>query len=226
MRLPIPMSGLSAIEDGHTGMKTITHLSQEELRSSFGDVFDRLFLPVGPREASFEPRFRDKEWPVIVAMALQDLEPEERCALMVAARAMGDERVVLTDAEVEPRHQRAVAFTWADADLLTAYGEGPYAVDAALFGPSGTWAVYFVWEPRLAYLAGTPAFMEVFLREVGGIEVLKRHLRTMVDETEDPAELYSMSRVLEQVDWAEELMGAKYPHSVVDQTVYPTQPRP
>jgi len=109
--------------------------------------------------------------------------------------------VVLTDSEAEPRHQRPVEFTWSLGRIEPAYHDGPFGVDAALFGNSGSWAAYFGWESGIAYLAGTPQFMELFLGAVGGIEVIIKELEHVIDDTEDWDQLFVISRDLERLGW-------------------------
>ena len=189
----------------------LVKLTQEQFKARHGEVFDRVFLPVSTLVDLWAVPFRDDSWQVVAVVALNDLDPPEYRALVLAARAVGDEEAVMTDAEAEPRHQYPVLFTWPPDRLWDIYHAGPVGVDAALFGSSGTWGVYFCWEPRIAYLAGTAAFMETFLGELGGIEAPKRGLEDMVDATEDPLELEVISTVLEHVGWDREVMREKHP---------------
>ncbi len=184
-------------------------LTKSDFQRDYLPLFDQLFLPAGHTNWNPFP-FRDPEWQTVVANGMQDLSPSVFRALAATAEAMGDRRAILTDAEAEPRHLYPVEFAWNLGSIFLAYREGPMGTDAALFGRSGSWGVYFDWEPCIAYIAGTPHFVEAFLSALGGIDVLKQELKETVDETEDWPMLYDISRALERVGWQKEIMDDKY----------------
>ena len=189
-------------------------LSRNEFKTTYGDIFTKIFEPKSSKEDPWPLLFRDENWMAVAVVSLHGLEEPEYGAVVRAAKQMGDKEVVITDAEAEPRHQQAVVFRWpASAGIWDMYSEGPFGVDAALFGASGSWGIYFCWEPRIAYVGGTPEFMGLFLDAIGGVEGAKRGLRYMVEETEAPEELRIMAVMLNHLGWAEELMGDKYPGS-------------
>jgi hypothetical protein len=85
-------------------------------------------------------------------------------------------------------------------------------MDLALFGPSGRWAAYLNFDPRIAYVGGSEAFMEVFPREAaGGTRKLQQRLMQVVDETEEPEELKDICGVLAVIGWDEQVMRGKHP---------------
>ncbi len=183
-------------------------LSQEEFAARYGEVFDRIFLPPKSLADLWAIPFRDQTWQAVAVVALHDLEPSDYRSLVRASQEVGDEQAIITDVEALPRHQRSILFCWPTEGLGDLYAAGPFGADAAVFGLSGSWGVYFEWEPRLAYVAGTRVFMDAFLTE-RGIEAIKERLRHVVGETDDDQTLTEISGVLQRLGWKDEVMREK-----------------
>jgi hypothetical protein len=188
---------------------SMRNLTPKRFDSDYRAVFERVFLP--PKTVS-NPRaipFADRSWQVVAVLAVYGFEPPEYDALRSAARSAGDTEAVIMDAEAEPRPLYPAVFSWPDAWMRDLTGDGRFGMDLALFGRSGRWGAYLLFESYIAYVGGEPGFMDVFLADIGGIEVIKRRLKEAVAETESPWDLRCMSETLAGLGWAEEVMGDK-----------------
>jgi hypothetical protein len=179
----------------------IQRLTPDRFDCEFRTVFDTMFLPTRRVWEPLGLPFRHLDWQVVASWAPYDFDSPQLEALRAGARCMGDSEVVITDCEAEPGHRHPALFNLEEDSIYEAYMDGPLGTDAALFGRSATWGVYFEYESSLGYVGGNPAFMEVFLREVGGVDVLKRELRDMLAESRAETEIWEISEVLRRVGW-------------------------
>jgi hypothetical protein len=189
----------------------IVRLAAERFDESYRRLFDSVFYPTWRAWTSAGLPFRHSDWEVVVSWAPYDFEEPALRALRAAAREMGDSQVVITDCEAEPGHRYPTLFDIERDSIYRAYMGGPNGTDAAMFGTSATWGVYFEYEWRLAYVGGVARFMDVFLKEVGGVEALKQELRQVVAVTGAESELRGIRGVVARVGWDREVCDGRRP---------------
>lgn len=152
----------------------------------FGNLYRVLFCGYEPRKASF----RNARWSFVLTYHSFRWNKPEFETICRAAHGVGDDEVVVTSLQFQPRHRWSCVVTcnykshveaMKDRELVHLMGS-----TKAMFGPSGKWGAIIDegMSPVGGYaiFGGEQAFMDEFILSRGGIERLRNDFLKLLDD--------------------------------------------
>jgi len=151
-------------------------ISLQEFRSKFQSVHDAIF---SGREHDVDPSnwympFADASWErILVPNNITCLDDTTFKALTEAAIRKGDDKVIVTESESLPHHERAAEVFW-DQKMLRSLSDFDNIAHFELhaFGMSASWGLMCYYD-EFSLLGGTSTFMATFLESAGGMQRVK-----------------------------------------------------